>query len=1154
MEGTAVQVRVGADSLSIVGAEAAAIRVCDTQGREMLFELTDPRGAAIRSGKVPAGTVLTIPVECEPNAEARYWVYFDNPLAWATPDFLEATGNLRNGGLEEGSGDAPTGWTHDQGDDAHIASWTDEEARTGKKSLKLWVAEGAAPTWISTRQGNIRLVPGGHYRMTGWVKADSVVGYAGWYIHIGNAADPMMDAPMLSAGDGTYPWKAVTLEFTVPQGADRADLGTVLRGTGTAWFDDVSLERLDAGESYRVRTLPPERLSLAEIGKSALWPERLGGTKPVRRLPIRLVNLSEQTMRGFASVDAASALGRLQGRMRRPEPVVYASGRVVPAYRVGSALLFEASAPPRSVMTLYAYAREGAAPSSAARRPVEYAPNPAVPGGVNRVAAQVSLTDYAALLSSPLNLARNPDFEAGDGLPEAWLGGAEGERPADTEMGLVSGGLFGRRCVRMRIPHTSKPAWTGWRQEVPVKPDRSYLFAAWIRCEDLQGGVQLHAHLRTDTGALVRRNGMVGAGPAISGTTGWTLLAGTFRTPEDCRIFQMHLTMLATGTVWHDGVLLIEVADAEVLPLQSRTPVAGGIALWPVNALVKVFREDAPPPGKPAAPTLVCAGNEYEPLQVAVRSSGNVRGVRAVVDRPLSSSGHALRDVEIGVVGYVPVDAPTNYYSSSTPVYYRKLPTGPAGSDGWAGWWPDPILPTDRLDLRAGITQAVWVTVHVPEGTPRGIYTGKVRLVSSGSRPRTLASLPFTVRVLGFSLPAATRFKAIYDCRQSGPMWRVPGMTEAQSREAFWRFMAKRRVCPDTIKPEPTFTYRDGVATGDFTEFDRAASVYFDELKFPHAYTPWHFYLFGWGHLPGDKFGEQPYEGTYPYEGVDRSRLRPEFKKAYQACLKLYWDHVKAKGWADRIVLYISDEPHDHMPGIVAQMKALCDMIHEVDPAIPIYSSTWHHQPDWDGKLNVWGIGHYGIVSVEKMRAIRDSGARLWWTTDGQMCTDTPYCAIERLLPHYAFRYGAEAYEFWGIDWLTYDPYRFGWHAFLLHDFGPGQDKVYVRYPNGDGFLTYPPAPLKLHAPVTSVRLEQAREGVEDWEYLDLLRRLVAQGRGAGKDVAAGERALALASRLVSSPCEIGRYSTRILPDPDEVLRVKRAVGDAIEMLQRSGQ
>jgi hypothetical protein len=256
---------------------------------------------------------------------------------------------------------------------------------------------------------------------------------------------------------------------------------------------------------------------------------------------------------------------------------------------------------------------------------------------------------------------------------------------------------------------------------------------------------------------------------------------------------------------------------------------------------------------------------------------------------------------------------------------------------------------------------------------------------------------------------------------------------------------------------------------------------------------------------------------------------------------------VKAKGWEKKITYYISDEPYDNDPKICAQMKALCAMVHEVDPAIRIYSSTWHHQPEWDGSLDVWGIGHYGLVPVAKMEELKKNGATIWWTTDGMMCLDTPYCAIERLLPHYAFKYGAEAYEFWGLDWLTYDPYELGWHKFLPHDFGPGQEKVAVRYPNGDGYLVYPPRPSRPDRPVPSIRLEQAREGMEDYEYLHLLRTLVERRKAAGKDARAGEKALEEASGLVTSPCEIGRYSTRILPDPDRVFAIREAVARAIE-------
>ncbi|MCR4410964.1 MAG: DUF4091 domain-containing protein, partial [Thermoguttaceae bacterium] len=362
------------------------------------------------------------------------------------------------------------------------------------------------------------------------------------------------------------------------------------------------------------------------------------------------------------------------------------------------------------------------------------------------------------------------------------------------------------------------------------------------------------------------------------------------------------------------------------------------------------------------------------------------------------------------------------------------------------------------------------------------------------------------------------------------------------------RFMARRRLCPDSVQPPPTIKYENGRVAADFAEFDKAAAWYFDELKLPFSYTPWTFYLFGWGMPPGKHFGEEPYPGTWPYPGADRSRLRPEFKKAYQACLKAFWEHVKQKGWAEKFILYISDEPFDAQPEIREQMKALCRMIHEVDPKIPIYCSTWKHVPEWDGFLDVWGIGHYGIVSPERMAALRAGGARIWFTTDGQMCTDTPYCAVERLLPHYCFKYGAQAYEFWGVSWYTYDPFRYGWHAYIHQSDQPGKS-YWVRYPNGDGYLLYPGGLIGHPGPVSSIRLEQAREGVEDYEYLYLLRDRMARAKAAGKDVAQAERAMARAAALVTIPNPGGRYSSRILPEPAALDAARRAVAEAIERL-----
>ncbi|NUN94906.1 MAG: DUF4091 domain-containing protein, partial [Candidatus Omnitrophica bacterium] len=488
----------------------------------------------------------------------------------------------------------------------------------------------------------------------------------------------------------------------------------------------------------------------------------------------------------------------------------------------------------------------------------------------------------------------------------------------------------------------------------------------------------------------------------------------------------------------------------------------------------------------------------------------------------------------------------TNYYQSQSPEWRRKYPTARAGCDGWPGLWPDPLLPRNTFDLEPNATQPIWITLQVPGDQRAGDYQGKVRLVHEG---RTAAELPFTVRVWDFAIPQESHVRGVYDVRLGGTD-QVWGKTLDEAYPEIVRLMAENRLCPDSIHPSPIFKCENGKVVADFTDYDKAAEVYFDRMKLPHAYTPWQLYLFGWGHPPKILFGEHPYPGEPPYEGADRAKLRPEYKRVYQACLKTFWEHIRRRGWADKFVLYISDEPFDWQPHIRDQMKALCDMIHEVDPSIPIYSSTWKHVPDWDGYLDVWGIGHYGIVPPEKMAELRTARDRIWFTTDGQMCTDTPYCAVERLLPHYCFKYGAEAYEFWGVAWLTYNPYQFGWHAYIHQTDQPGKS-YWVRYPNGDGFLLYPGKPIGCDTPVSSIRFEQAREGIEDYEYLYLLKDLVERARSAGRQTAKAEQALHDAGQLVAIPNAGGRHSTRILADPLAIDAVKRRLAEEIESLAR---
>ena len=97
--------------------------------------------------------------------------------------------------------------------------------------------------------------------------------------------------------------------------------------------------------------------------------------------------------------------------------------------------------------------------------------------------------------------------------------------------------------------------------------------------------------------------------------------------------------------------------------------------------------------------------------------------------------------------------------------------------------------------------------------------------------------------------------------------------------------------------------------------------------------------------------------------------------------------------------------------------------------------------------------------------------------------------------------------------------------------------------------MAYPGKPVGVDGPVSTIRLEQIRQGLEDYEALALLAELAAKAKQAGRAAPAAERALALARDLVTIPNAGGLRSTEILPDPDRIPAVRKAVNAALVQL-----
>jgi hypothetical protein len=91
------------------------------------------------------------------------------------------------------------------------------------------------------------------------------------------------------------------------------------------------------------------------------------------------------------------------------------------------------------------------------------------------------------------------------------------------------------------------------------------------------------------------------------------------------------------------------------------------------------------------------------------------------------------------------------------------------------------------------------------------------------------------------------------------------------------------------------------------------------------------------------------------------------------------------------------------------------------------------------------------------------------------------------------------------------------------------------------------PGPV-IEPPVSSIRLEMLREGIEDWEYLHLLRELIGKRRAelAPEQVKQYEA-------LLQVPESITADMTTFTTDPAPIYARRKQIAEAIEALGRTG-
>lgn len=408
----------------------------------------------------------------------------------------------------------------------------------------------------------------------------------------------------------------------------------------------------------------------------------------------------------------------------------------------------------------------------------------------------------------------------------------------------------------------------------------------------------------------------------------------------------------------------------------------------------------------------------------------------------------------------------------------------------YIGWYPDPLMEMASFDVPRGRFQPVWITVHCPKDAAAGLYRGTVT-VKPANAPA--ASLPIEVNVWDFALSDETHLKTAFALHE----WQVGawyGGKRSEMLRACMQLMLAHRISPSNIYSGTPMPDR-----GDLP---------FCMQRGMNAFN-------------------LGYIGSY-----DKGRL-----EELDRTLQEYKPFLEEHGWWSKGYIYGFDEVK---PDRYADLKAAYGWIRERYPDVPRMCTVVPNK-DLKGYVDIWCPLTANFVFEDAASYVKD-GDQVWWYV---CCVPAhPYAnwfveypaADARLLFWMTWKYRVTGFLYYAVNnWESNrkQPNRWPagpWNAFTFDDY------------NGDGQLIYPGP----NGPLSSIRLECIRDGIEDYECFYLLNELAkrAEGKpGAAKDVAQARKLLAVDGSVVRSLTD---YTT----DPQVILAARREIAAAIERLR----
>jgi hypothetical protein len=381
--------------------------------------------------------------------------------------------------------------------------------------------------------------------------------------------------------------------------------------------------------------------------------------------------------------------------------------------------------------------------------------------------------------------------------------------------------------------------------------------------------------------------------------------------------------------------------------------------------------------------------------------------------------------------------------------------------------------------------------------------------------------------------------------------------TDADKRrvaEMYLQSFADHRISPydptpfDPIRVKFVPNANPPRAEVDFSAFDAAMTKALEKYHFTNFVLPLE--CMGGGSTP-----EGRSEGKIGEFGAHT----PQYQAMFSSYVKQLESHLRTKGWLNMAFTYWLDEPE---PKDLPFVQAGMDRIKKYAPGITTMITRCSLGDGLDHAVDIWCMASY-LYKHDDTEKHRAKGERFWW----YLCCGprAPYCTL--FIDHPATDIRVWLWQTWQrnisgvLVWeTTY------WFAREDQPQNPYEDPMsYICgsrrderkfWGNGDGRFLYPPLAAAIpgkpnnkpifEPPVSCIRLEMLREGIEDYEFLWMLRDLIGKKRASLTPQQVKEY-----ENLLKVPAEITSDMIRYTADPRPIYARRAAIADAIEQLSR---